>query len=86
MLCVYTVPFHARPFIASYEELVYVEWSIIVFFLCTFWKPLLSNGKKGVAALYKRVSRFPVPAGMSLTKLFLGGNNLIFPAQEEFGQ
>jgi hypothetical protein len=35
--------------------------------------------KKGLAV-------FPSPAGMSLTKLFLGGNNLIFPAQGEFGQ
>jgi hypothetical protein len=35
--------------------------------------------KKGLAV-------FPSPAGMSLTKLFLGGNNLIFPAQREFGQ
>ncbi len=30
--------------------------------------------KKGLAV-------FPSPAGMSLTKLLLGGNNLIFPAQ-----
>jgi hypothetical protein len=29
---------------------------------------------------------FPSPAGMSLIKLSLGGNNLIFPAQGEFGQ
>ncbi len=35
--------------------------------------------KKGLAV-------FPSQAGMSLTKLFLGGNNLIVPAQGEFGQ
>jgi hypothetical protein len=28
---------------------------------------------------------FPSPAGMSLTKLFLAGNNLIIPGQGEFG-
>jgi hypothetical protein len=35
--------------------------------------------KKGLAV-------FPSPAWMSLTKLLLGGNNLIFPALGEFGQ
>jgi hypothetical protein len=35
--------------------------------------------KKGLAV-------FPSPAGMSLTKLFLGGNNLVFTAQKEFDQ
>jgi hypothetical protein len=35
--------------------------------------------KKGLAV-------FPSPAGMSLNKLFLGGHNLVFPAQGEFGQ
>ncbi len=29
----------------------------------------------------KRLATFPSPAGMSLSKLSLGGNNLIFPAQ-----
>jgi hypothetical protein len=29
---------------------------------------------------------FPSPAGMSLTKLFLAGNNLIIPGQGEFGK
>jgi hypothetical protein len=29
---------------------------------------------------------FPSPAGMSLTKLSLDGNNLIIPVQGEFGQ
>ncbi len=32
----------------------------------------------------KELAVFPSPAGMSLMKLFLGGNNLIFPAQGEF--
>jgi hypothetical protein len=32
----------------------------------------------------KRLATVPSPAGMSLTKLSLGGNNLIFPAQREF--
>jgi hypothetical protein len=30
----------------------------------------------------KRLPTFPSPAGMSLTKLSLAGNNLIIPAQE----
>jgi hypothetical protein len=34
----------------------------------------------------KELAIFPSPAGMSLTKLSLGGKNLIIPAQEEFGQ
>jgi hypothetical protein len=33
----------------------------------------------------KRLATFPSPAGMSLTKLTLG-NNLITPAQGEFGK
>jgi hypothetical protein len=34
----------------------------------------------------KRFAIFPSPAGMSLIKLSLDGNNLIIPAQGEFGQ
>jgi hypothetical protein len=34
----------------------------------------------------KRFSFFPSPAGMSLTKLSLAGNNLIIPGLGEFGQ
>jgi hypothetical protein len=34
----------------------------------------------------KESAVFPSPAGMSLIKLFLGGNNLIFPVQGEFNQ
>jgi hypothetical protein len=34
----------------------------------------------------KELAVFPSPAGMSLIKLFLGGNNLIFPVQGEFNQ
>jgi hypothetical protein len=33
----------------------------------------------------KRFSIFPSPTGMSLTKLFLAGNNLIILGQREFG-
>jgi hypothetical protein len=33
----------------------------------------------------KRFAIFPSPAGMSLTKLSLAGNNLIYPVQGEFG-
>jgi hypothetical protein len=32
----------------------------------------------------KELAVFPFPAGMSLIKLFLGGNNLIFTVQGEF--
>ncbi len=34
----------------------------------------------------KRLATFPSPTGMSLTKLALGGNNLITPAQGESGK
>jgi hypothetical protein len=33
----------------------------------------------------KKVSDFPVPGWMSLTKLSLAGNSLIIPCQGEFG-
>ncbi len=33
----------------------------------------------------KRLTFFPSPAGMSLTKLSLAGTNLIFPGQGKFG-
>jgi hypothetical protein len=33
----------------------------------------------------KRLTIFPSPAGMSLTKLSLAGINLIIPGQGEFG-
>jgi hypothetical protein len=33
----------------------------------------------------KRLAIFPTPAGMSLTKLSLDGNNLIISVQGEFG-
>jgi hypothetical protein len=36
--------------------------------------------------LKKRLAVFPSPAGMSLTKLSLAGNNLILPGQGEFGK
>jgi hypothetical protein len=34
----------------------------------------------------KKLAIFPSPAGMSLTKLSLGGKNKIIPAQGEFNQ
>jgi hypothetical protein len=34
----------------------------------------------------KRLATFPYSAGMSPTKLFLEGNNLVIPAQGEFGK
>jgi hypothetical protein len=34
----------------------------------------------------KRLATFQSPAGMSLTKLSMAGNNLIIPAQGEFGK
>jgi hypothetical protein len=41
---------------------------------------------KMVHCKIKRLAAFPSPAGLSLTKLSLGGNNLIIPAQGEFGK
>jgi hypothetical protein len=60
-------------------------------------RPLKNTGSQSEAALdwsmikyaivhcKKMLSVFPSPTGMSLTKLSLPGNNLISPAQEEFG-
>jgi hypothetical protein len=39
----------------------------------------------GGYTLEKRLLFSPSPAGMSLTKLSLAGNNLIIPGQIEFG-
>jgi hypothetical protein len=39
---------------------------------------------RGVDTPYKSLAIFPTLAGMSLTKLTLGGNILIIPAQEGF--
>jgi hypothetical protein len=41
--------------------------------------------KVPVHTLKKRLMIFPSPAGMSLTKLPLGGNNLVISGQGEFG-
>jgi hypothetical protein len=41
--------------------------------------------KKVMEHCKKRLRIFLSPAGMSLTKLSLAGNNLIFPGQSEFG-
>jgi hypothetical protein len=43
------------------------------------WCMVLYTVKKGYPF-------FPSPAGMSLTKLSLAGNNLIIPVQGEFGK
>ncbi len=51
-----------------------------------FWLVFAKTGSiiSGTRILYlhckKGLAVFPSPAGMSLTKLFLGGNNLIIPA------
>jgi hypothetical protein len=45
--------------------------------------PLQAVGRYTVK---KELAVFPSPTVMSLIKLFLGGNNLVFPAQREFGQ
>jgi hypothetical protein len=39
-----------------------------------------------VSTLLKRLATIPSSAGMSLTKLTLGGNHLIIPASGEFGK
>ncbi len=41
---------------------------------------------KVVYTVKKMLTVFLSPVGMSLTKLFLAGNNLIFPGQGEFGK
>ncbi len=42
-------------------------------------------GSYSAPTLKKKLAIFLYPAGMSLTKRSLGGNNLIIPGQEEFG-
>jgi hypothetical protein len=43
------------------------------------------KGQKSYTVKKKVSCFFPSPAGMSLAKLSLGGNNLIIPVQGEFG-
>jgi hypothetical protein len=48
--------------------------------------PTISVLCKYIALHYKnRLAIFPSPAGISLNKLSLSGNNLIIPGQGEFG-
>ncbi len=61
---------------AHYILICYICLSVLLAYFIHLFVPI--HCIKGVAV-------FPSPAGMSLTKLFLGGNNLIFPAQGEFG-
>ncbi len=56
---------------------------------CRTWEPPTLPPSEKVCLLFsvnwkKRFAIFPSPAGMSLTKLSLAGNNLIIPAQREF--
>jgi hypothetical protein len=46
---------------------------------------LIFNNFASLIHSKKRVTIFPSPAGMSLTKLSLAGNSLIIPVQGEFG-
>ncbi len=43
------------------------------------------EGNEGLSHCEKRLPIFLSPAGMSLTKLSLAGNNLIIPGLGEFG-
>jgi hypothetical protein len=59
-----------------------VKHPFLCHLFCTFQTDVSNQPlhcKKGLAV-------FPSLAGMSLIKLFLGRNNLVFPAQREFGQ
>jgi hypothetical protein len=60
-----------------------MRWRYWVARRCLF-KGLLF-GKK-IVHCKKELAIFPSQAGMSLTKLSLGGKKLIIPAQEEFDQ
>jgi hypothetical protein len=53
----------------------------------TFYTFCLTNWFQAFLYIYKvkKVFVFLVPVGMSLTKLFFAGNNLIIPGQGEFG-
>jgi hypothetical protein len=42
--------------------------------------------KSGIHCKKARLAVFPSPAGLSMTKLDLDGNNLIIHGQVEFGQ
>jgi hypothetical protein len=75
------------------------SYGILRFFIFKFFLPVVLEEEKThrtrnkiIATKYihihckKKFAIFPSPAGMSLTKLSLDGNNLIIPAQGEFGQ
>ncbi len=48
--------------------------------------PVLSEAQMATLHCKKRLATFQSPAGMSLTKLSLGGNNLIIPEEGQFGK
>jgi hypothetical protein len=48
------------------------------------WRIKDHKGYFWAGTLKKRLAIFPSPAGMSLTKLYLAGKNLIIPGQGEF--
>jgi hypothetical protein len=47
---------------------------------------LIEESVEGIVHCKKRLATFPSPAGMSLTKISLGGKNLIIPSKREFGK
>ncbi len=71
----------------NYSHLPYTP-KCVMFYSYTVKKLSLKSLYKSVHSLHckKRLAVFPSPAGMSLTKLSLAGNNLIIPTQGEFGK
>jgi hypothetical protein len=57
-------------------------------YVSTLFGLIFSDLRDGHSLLHceKKFTIFPSPAGMSLTKLSLAGNNLIILGQGEFGQ
>jgi hypothetical protein len=82
------------PFVDAYILLTLVFcWLVPRFLSAPIFAEFVANHNIIIINLFKTflhckkgLAVFPSPAGMSLIKLSLGGNNLIFPAQGEFGQ
>jgi hypothetical protein len=55
-------------------------------FLALKMKMLKCNAMRRFLHCENRLTIFPSPAGMSLTKLSLAGNTLFIPGQGEFGK
>ncbi len=72
--------------VQKYVEISGISVTVYYEKICIALLCVAVNTELKIPHCKKELAVFPSPAGMSLIKLFLGGKNLVFPAQREFGQ